>query len=280
MDRLKNSWELVKASARVLAQDKELMIFPFISSLGVILVSLTFALPLFLAGQVDNLIQGGGQIAGLAVLFLFYLVQYSVIFFANTALVGAALIRLRGGDPTLGDGFRIAFSRIGPILGYAVVAATVGMILKALSRKRSGLVRTASSLLGLGWSIATFLVVPVLAVENIGPLQAIQRSVSLLKKTWGEQIAGNLGLGAFFGIMTLAVVLVSLALGVGSILLLETPWVAVALAVLLVVFLLVSGLVQSTLNGIYTAAVYTYAVDGRSGFFDETLVREAFQSGS
>ncbi len=149
MDRLKNSWELVKASARVLAQDKELMVFPFISSLGVILVSLTFALPLFLAGRVENLIEGGGQVAWMAVLFLFYLVQYTVIFFANTALVGAALIRLRGGDPTLGDGFRIAFSRMGPILGYALVAATVGMILKALSRKRSGLVRTASSLLAV-----------------------------------------------------------------------------------------------------------------------------------
>ena len=69
------------------------------------------------------------------VVFMFYVVQYTVIFFANTALVGAAMIRLRGGDPTVSDGLRIASSRFGAILGYALIAATVGMILRAISQR-------------------------------------------------------------------------------------------------------------------------------------------------
>ncbi len=75
-------------------------------------------------------------VMGFVVAFLFYLVQYVVIFYANTALVGAAMIRLNGGDPTVRDGFRIANSRFGAIIGYALIAATVGMILKALIPKK------------------------------------------------------------------------------------------------------------------------------------------------
>ncbi|MEW6651723.1 MAG: DUF6159 family protein, partial [Chloroflexota bacterium] len=130
--KLSNSWELVKASFRVLGADKELVVFPIISAIGAIIVSLTFALPMFLSGLVDRMVSDQIEITGIIVIFLFYLAQYTVIFFANTALVGAAMIRLRGGDPTVGQGFRIAFSRLGSIIGYALIAATVGMILRAI----------------------------------------------------------------------------------------------------------------------------------------------------
>ena len=131
---LSNSWRLVKASAAVLRADKELIIFPLISAIGVLLVTATFALPMFFAGLFDSLFSGGSNgILFYVVLFLYYVVQYTVIIFANAALVGAAMIRLEGGDPTVGDGLRIAFSKIGTIFGYAVIAATVGTILRMIS---------------------------------------------------------------------------------------------------------------------------------------------------
>ncbi len=102
----------------------------------------------------------------------------TVIFFCNTALVGAALIRLRGGDPTVADGFRIAASRVGPILGYAFIAATVGMVLRAISERSGFLGRLVVSLVGFAWNLATFLAVPVLVVEDVGPIEAVQRSAS------------------------------------------------------------------------------------------------------
>ena len=98
--RLSNSWELVKASWAVLRADKELIVFPIVSSIALLIVSASFGLPMAFTGFFENLQEGPGQILGVIVAFLFYVVQYTVIIFANSALVGAALIRLRGGDPT------------------------------------------------------------------------------------------------------------------------------------------------------------------------------------
>jgi hypothetical protein len=273
-----NSWILAKESARVLWADKELMIFPIISSIGVVIVSATFILPLFMASFFDTMLDSKFQFFGLVFLFLFYLAQYFVIFFANTALVGAALIRLRGGDPTVKDGFNVAFQRILPILGYALIAATVGVILKALSRKRGGLQRILVSLIGLGWNIATYLVVPVLAAENVGPFEAIKRSVKLLKKTWGEQIIGNLGLESLFGLIYIGIIFVSLPI---FILLLNNNLLTLAVVafVFLVLAMVLVGLVNSTLSAIYSAAIYQYASTGQmSSFFDQNLVRNAFRT--
>jgi hypothetical protein len=217
------------------------------------------------------------EVLGLAVAFLFYLVQYTVIFFANTALVGAALIRLRGGDPTVSDGFRIAASRMGPILGDALIAATVGMILRAFSQRSRGLGRVIVSLVGFAWNVATYLVVPVLAVENIGPIDAIKRSTQLLKRTWGEQIAGHLGLGAVFVLVYLAEIVVLIPV-IFLAIQFQSAGLLIGVGVVFVLFLMLTGLIQSTLEGIYAAAVYQYATSGQVGsFFDEQLVRGAFQ---
>lgn len=278
MNRISNSWELLKASLHVLRADKELVIFPILSAVGVLIVTLTFALPLLLSSFVDRLFLGGQiEVLGIIVAFLFYLIQYTVIFFANTALVGAALIRLRGGDPTVGDGFRIATSRIGPILGYALIAATVGMILRAFSQRSRGLSRLIVSMIGFAWNVATYLVVPILAVENIGPIEAIKHSTQLLKRTWGEQIAGHLGLGAIFIFVYLAEIAVLIPVFLIGIQLQSVALFAGGIALFLLLLLL-TGLVQSTLEGIYAAAIYQYATTGQAGgFFDEQLVRRAFQ---
>lgn len=252
--KLSNSWSLFKASLNVLMADKELLIFPIISAVGSIIISATFFLPFIFASGMDGVFLGNIQPFYWIVLFLFYIVQYTLVFFANTALVGAANIRLQGGDPTISDGLRIAWSRIGPIAGYAVIAATVGMILQMLNKKGKGFGRLVISLIGFAWNVATYLVVPVLAIEGVGPIEAIKRSVSLLKKTWGEQIAGNFGLGAVFGIANLIIILLFLPLIVLA--LANEGWVVVGVLVFLFFTVLVlSGLLNSSLTGIYTAAV-------------------------
>jgi hypothetical protein len=280
MSRLANSWKMFKASLSVLAADKELLIFPILSSIGLTLVTLAFALPLFLGNLFDTFFSEGAGPVGYIILFLFYIVQYTVIFFANTALVGAAMIRLRGGDPTVRDGLAIAGRNFGPILGYALIAATVGMIMQTASRKSNGLGRILISLVGMVWNIATYLVVPVLAVEGVGPIEAIKRSAAYLKRTWGEQIAGNIGLGFFFFLAFLVLVLIFAPL---FFLVLSAEvvnlWLVGGLIAVFFLLLSILGLIKSAVEGIYSAAVYQYAVDGQaSGFFDEDLVRNAFRS--
>jgi hypothetical protein len=279
-ERLSNSWDLVKASAAVLRADKELLLFPIISAVLSILVVVTFAVPAILAGVFASGFPAGTGLpaAGYAAVLLFYVVQYFVIFFCNTALVGAALIRLRGGDPTVADGFRIAASRVGPILGYALIAATVGMVLRAIS-ERSGLVgRLVVSLVGLAWNMATYLVVPVLVVEDVGPIEAVQRSASYLRRTWGEQIAGNLGMGLAFGLISLATLAAGVVLLVAAAATQSTALIIFVAVCMLLAFVAIA-LVSSALSGVYAAAVYRYAAEGQSdGFFTPAMVKSAFRA--
>ena len=282
LTRLSNSWELVKASVAVLRDDKELIIFPIISTVGVLLVTISFALPMIFAGVFDSLISGQENNAGVIsfiVAFLFYVAQYFVIIFFNSALIGAAMIRLRGGDPTLSDGFRIAFSHIGSIFGYALIASTVGIILRTISERSNFLGRIVVSLIGLAWNLATFLVVPVLVVEEVGPFEAVKRSAQLLRRTWGEQIVGNLSIGVFFGALTIAVIFLIVAPSVYLTIALENPVLIIVMSLLLVAVLVLIGLVSSTLSGIYAAAVYRFAAEGETGgYFQPELVQNAFRS--
>jgi hypothetical protein len=281
--KLSNSLELIKESTRVLRADKELIVFPIVSSIGVLIVSVTFFVPVVLSGIADGILTGGsGQmtVIGFVILFAFYVAQYFVIIFANSALVGAALIRLRGGDPTLSDGFRVAFSHIGTILGYALIASTVGMILRTLAQNRqSFLGRMVISLIGMAWNMATFLVVPVLVVEDVGPFDAIRRSTQLLKQTWGEQIVGNFGIGTVFGLVSIAYALV-LGIPLGYLAVsFNAPALFLILIALLVIGFLILGLVSSTLSGIFAASVYRYAAEGASdAYIRQELVQNAFRS--
>jgi len=281
LTRLSNSWELVKASAAVLRADKELVVFPIISTIGVLLVTVSFILPMIFAGVLDSLISGEAgniNILSFIIAFLFYLAQYFVIIFANAALVSAAMIRLRGGDPTVGDGFRIAFDHFGSIFGYALIASTVGIILNSLARRSNTLGRIAVSLIGLAWNLATFLVVPVLVAEEVGPFEAVKRSAQLLKRTWGEQIVGNLSIGGVFGLLTFVVIVLIVAPSLYLMVTINNPVILVVMAILLVVSLVLIGLVNSTLSGIYAAAVYRFAAEGETGgYFKPELVQDAFR---
>jgi hypothetical protein len=279
MGRLARSWELVKASGAVLQADKELLIFPIVSMIAVITVMITFAVPMFLTGMFERGLVRGGTIpvAGILLGFAFYAVQYTIIFYCNSALVGAAMIRLKGGNPTIGDGFRIANEHFASIVGYALIAATVGVILRNIAR-RGFVGRLVASLFGLAWNIATFLAVPVLVVEGVGPVDAVKRSTQLLKKTWGEQLIGNLGIGAvftlaFFGLVALSGGALALAVMTHS-----APLI-IGVVAAFVLAAVVLSLIGSALSAIYTAAVYRYATEGDpGGMFAPELVQGAFRS--
>ncbi len=265
------SWELAKASLSVLRSDKELLIFPLISFLGLVVVSIAFFVPWLAVGGLTQFETGEPNILSYVILFVFYLVTYTVTFYFQTALVGAAMIRLDGGDPTLGDGLRMATSRLPAIIGYAVIAATVGMILRWIS-ERAGIVgQIIIGIIGFAWNIATFLVVPVLVTENVGPIEAIKRSGGLLRRTWGEQLIGVGGIGIVFGLLFLVVALVGGALA--YVLFTITPILGLVGVIALVIALGLIGLVGSAASGVYTASLYRYATKGEAGagFRAETM---------
>lgn len=271
-EKLSRSWELVKASAAVLRSDKELMLFPIISSVATLVVMATFLIPMFAFRVFEHGFGAGGAIFA----FVFYFCQYSVIVFFNCALVGAAMIRLDGGDPTLSDGLGAARSRLPAILGYAAISATVGVLLQALkSRDNNFLVRLIGSGLGAAWTLATFLVVPVLVSQNVGPIDALKRSVSLLKRTWGENAIGNIGIGAAFGLITFGVIVVGALLAFAAAQ--ASMGLAIVVAAVFLIGVLLLGVYQAALSGIYSAALYRFAVSNETpAAFQGMALEQAF----
>lgn len=277
MGRFARSWELVKASVAVLRADHRLLIFPLMAGVCTMIVSASFLGPLALGGVLDRFDDARQPWWMAPIVFLFYLVQYFVIFFFNSALVGAARIRLDGGNPSVRDGFRIAASRWTQILGYALIAATVGMILRAIEERAGFIGRWISALLGVTWTMATFLAVPVLVSGNVGPVDTVKQSAELLKRTWGENLVGNVGIGLVSGVAIVAWVLmcvglVALATSTHSV---AAVIAAVAVGILGIVTL---SLVQSALQGVYAAALHRYAQTGDAGIgFERALLADAFK---
>lgn len=275
IEKFKRSWSLVKASASVLQADKELMIFPVFSSIAFVLAGAVFFVPLLFLSP-----EGGGgtwEMLGYAALFLYYFVTTFIMVFFNSALVGAALIRLDGGDPTVADGLRIARERIGLIAQWSLLAATVGMLLRAAKERAGFIGDMVISMIGIGWNLATFLIVPVLVTRNLGPIDALKESASLLKKTWGEQIVGNAGIGFVFMLIGLAYTGLALPLLFFSFTS-GTTWVIAPVIAAVVLGYVLIALLSSTLSGIYSAALYRYAVKGDAGFMDQRLLADAFRS--
>jgi uncharacterized membrane protein YeaQ/YmgE (transglycosylase-associated protein family) len=187
--RIATGWELMKQSFRVLRDDKELVVFPFFSGIACLLVLASFALPLWDTPWLREMFadrQAPQDPMAYVLLFAFYVVNYFVIVFFNSALVSCALKRFAGGNPTIGYGLQQASNRFPQILAWAIVSATVGIILKAIESKSQKIGALVASLIGAGWAIATYFVVPILVVEKVGPIDALKRSASLMRRTWGE----------------------------------------------------------------------------------------------
>ena len=229
-----------------------------------------------IADRFDDNSNRSWTIGDIVTLFIIYFVTVLIATFFNAALIGATLKRLRGGDLTFRDGLKVASGRLGSIVGYAAIAATVGVVIQLIRSRSNALGDIAGGVLNVAWGVATFLVVPVLVAEDVGPADAIRRSGSLLKKTWGEQIAGNFSLGLIGFLATLVValigaLLIALAAATGSTIVIggAVTLLIIAIAVIAVIF--------SALNAIYKAAVYEYAADGiAASAFGQDALANAF----
>jgi hypothetical protein len=188
------------------------------------------------------------------------------------------MIRLDGGDPTVSDGLRIARSRFVQILGYAAIAATVGLILRIIEERAGFIGRWIAGLLGLAFTVATFLTVPILVSREVGPVEAVKESAALLKKTWGENIIGNGGMGFVFFLFYLVVIGIGFVFVFGAAQTGNPALIVITLA-MVVLAVVVVALVQSALQGVYSAALYRYASQGDAGAsFSPALLGDAFKA--
>ena len=258
MGRIALGWQLTKTSLRVLRKDKELLVFPLISGIVLILLLAGFIGGMFVAFGFEAIFGGASTWILVGVMVVYYVLAFFVSFFFNAAVIGAATIRLNGGNPTLADGLHIARQNVGRIFLWAVFAGTVAMILRAIQERLGFLGKIVMGLVGIAWSLATYFVVPVLVYEKLGPWAAVKRSAHLFKTTWGDTLAGGFSMGAIFVLPgfagVLPIVLGAVLAGVAGLL------IGLVVAV---VYWIILGLVASAASSILIAALYRYATTGK-----------------
>ena len=265
--RMSRTWELTKQSFAVIAADKRLLVFPVLSGIAVIIVSVSFAIPVLMSGKFDPATRTPmDYVVG----FLFYFANYFVVLFFNCALVACANICLAGGHATVKDGLSAAWSRLPRIFMWSIVAATVGFAIRLIEERVEKLGRIVAWLLGTAWTLMTYFIVPVLMFEDAGVIDSVKRSTQVLKKTWGEEIMS----GFSFGLIWLVAIIPGIALG--YVCWLVNPILAVAVVVC---YILLLSVLSAAVKSIFTVALYRYASQGVvSDGFNADDMKNAFIS--
>jgi hypothetical protein len=264
-DSIGRSVELFRTSWGILMEDKKLLVFPLLSGIISLLVLATFIIPLVIG-------QFLGGLFSYATLFIFYLVSYFVVIFFNTALISCVNARLQGREMSVGEGLSNALAHIIPILGWALLSATVGIILQ-LIRERGGIIgQIASAIAGGAWGLVTFFVVPVLVLEDRGVFDAMKESASLIRKTWGESIIGT-------GSIMLVFMIIGIIgfIGVLAIMMLGNVVLFGIALILFIALLIVLAVFAAAMQGIFVTALYSYAKSGIvPSAFNRDLIQNAF----
>ena len=269
-DRLSNGWTLAMNSFKVLKENKQLIIFPVLSGVSLVLIMGSFVL-VFLGvnGWSDENVEDPGTIGNYLYLFLFYLVNYFIVVFFNMALIHCTRLYFRGEEVSINAGLRFSLSRIGTIFSWAVFAATVGTILRIIQEESGIIGKIITGIIGIVWNIATFFVIPVIAYEDLGPIAAFKRSSQLMKQKWGESIGATFSFGL---IQFLAMIVLVIPLFfIGNLI---HPIGGIALAIM-GVFIIAT--IFSAAQTIFVSAVYHNITDEPVKHFNQQMIDGLFQ---
>ncbi|MEO6836821.1 MAG: DUF6159 family protein [Ginsengibacter sp.] len=247
--RLSNGWTIANNSFKVLKQNKQLIVFPILSGISMILIVVSFfTVALGFAGWDVHNISDPGKVESYAIVFVFYIINYFVIVFFNMALIHCTSLYFKGEEVTIRKGINFSMSRIGSIFAWAVLAGTVGAILKIIQENVGSLGKIITGIIGIVWSVATFFVVPVIAYENLGPIGAFKKSAKLMREKWGESI------GAGFSFFLIEIVAI-LAIAAVAFLLAISTNVIIGVAIAVIGLLLLMTVI-SALKTIFISAIY------------------------
>lgn len=262
MGRIRNTWQLAKVSWGVLRKDRELLWIPVLSFLAsAVVIAAVIGLTFITLSTTSS--HGGTTMefnpAMIVVYVLAALVLGVIAVFFNGALVAGAHERLSGGDPTVRSAISRAFTRIPGLIPWALITTTVGLILQALRERAGWLGRIVTQMLDMAWDVVTFLTVPAIVIDNLGAVAGLKQSASLLRRTWGENIAARVGFGILGFVLIIPAALVAAA------------FIASGWQVLMVIGIVIAAIwvsivmvVLAALNAIFQTALYLYATTGRS----------------
>ncbi len=254
MGRIKRGWGLTKKSWGLLRANPSLIRFPLYGGVATTLLAIVFLGPGLYLFEED-------QLAGaIPIIVIGVYVLSFVGFYFSVGLAACADMIFRGQEATVSDGLAISRTRIAQISGWAAVAAAISLVMNLLESQGGTLGQVAARLVGMAWTLVTFLAVPVIAIEGTGPFETIKRSASLFRERWGQQITGNLAIGAavfLLGVLPAALLIVA-GIAVWS----AAAFAGAVLVVIGALVLAIALLISRALNGIFGVALYRYALDG------------------
>lgn len=275
-DRLSNGWKLGKTSISTIAENPILLLFPIMSGATMLLIIISMlggGWAIFGGQDIDVVINATdtpvAEWVGYIVLFVIYLMAYTVAIFFNVGLVYGARKVLEGEKASFMDGVQFAASRFGIIFSWAFVASTVGIILNTLQERLGGFGKIVTGLIGMVWNIATFFVLPVLAFENLSPKAAVKKSAQIMEEAWGESIGANFTFGIFY---FLGILLIALPAGFITGYLIH-PGVGVAIGFLALIIVVTT---ISAANTVFLTATYQYVSGNPTGNFDGGILDDVF----
>jgi hypothetical protein len=275
MGRIGRGWALTKQSWSVVRDDRSLLLFPVVAAVSAIVVGAVFFGVGAGVGAASDSFWAAAPFLVVGVYALIVVGQ-----FAAVALAACATAALDGRDTTFGEGVAAARSRLTVILQWSLVQLVVGSLISAIQAAlREGVGGLISSIVGgilnASWSVATFFVVPVIALDGLGPREAFTRSAGIVRERWGEGVVGSATIGgAIFlaGILPGAIVVflgVLLAAGAPA-----AGAVVIALGAIVIVF---AVLLQATLSAVFRVALYRFATVGDApGSFSQAQLAGAF----
>ena len=269
LDRLSNGWKLSMSSFAVIKKHKQLLIFPVLSGASLLLLFASYLAILLLPNDGNfSAVIAERDIVTYIGLFVFYLINYFIVVFFNMGLIHCARIYFQGGVPKVSDGLNFSLSRVGDILAWSAMAATVGLIFRLLEENLGKIGQIIAAFAGVAWSITTFFVVPVLAYENLTPIAAFKRSAQIMKEKWGESLGSSFSFGI---VQILGILLIGLPLFfLGSLIGLIPSIVLAGIGVLFVIAVTSAG------QTIFISAVYHRINDNDVQDFDGDLFDSAF----
>ncbi len=253
MGRIRAGWALTKKSWAVLEGNRTLIRFPLYGAVATILMGV------IVVGPGLYLIDQGSKGGGIALAIIGFYILAVIGFYFSVALAAAADMIFRGQQPTVSDGLDVARSRFRAIAGWAALSTVVGVVLSIL--EESGIIgQILGRLLDIGWSLLTFLAVPVIAIEGTGPIDTFKRSAGIFRSKWGQQLTGNLAIG---GLVFLLGILPAGLLIVAGIALWSSSGFGGALLVIVGAIVgAIALLISKALSGIFGVALYRYATGG------------------
>jgi hypothetical protein len=271
MGRIGRGWQLSKESWAIVRSDRTLLVFPVFAGIGALITVAVFG------GAGAGLYSTSAPLAiAIAVVGLYLVIAVSI--FCGVALTSCAARSLEGVDTKASEGWAAARARLGPIFGWAGLQLVVGALITAVQALlRQGAGQLVSSIVGglanFAWTVATFFVIPVIALEGMGPKAALGRSISVIRERWGEGVTGTFAIGGVVFLVAFLPGAALVALGIAV----ADAFGAVLILVGIAIFL-IGAVVQNALMAVFKVALYRFATEDRVvGRFERPQLESAFQ---